>query len=279
MFENEEILEELRKITPGLRGRGFCIVTEHDGQIQIHRREEQPCWGGELRKYKKTHGDDCTRPNDSRPSDLHWPFPAGTPVALSYNIKINDQQKDFFDFILSDESPFLKGFRGEVYIEKIHSSKIGGAYSGFIIKTTVLDPTVLISLINFMTHNGGPYIFWNSLVSGGMSQKEATVCSILIGNKVIPQTKDRISPFYDYYISVKSNPKRIWNQDPVDLTGGTLHDRWDYDRPNIAKIFADPRTPMSFNPFVKQVKDALPEEFPKELFIQTLKEILVENLK
>lgn len=278
MFKDEKILEELRNITPKLSGgRSYCIVTRNaDDTIEIHRRENQPCIGGEHRKYEKSHPGDCTRPNDPRPGDLRQPFPKGTPVALSYNWPIATNLKEFFEYVLSNESPWIKGFGGKKYIEFIPSTIKGYVYSGWIVKTAKIDPTVWINCLKYLQGAFKRNSFWKELIQRGMNKKEALVATILLSNTAIPPSVNGLIPSGDYTMSLAGSIKRIMEQDPVDLTGGTLRDRYDYNRPDMAKIFVDPDSKQE--PFIKQLKDKLPARYSPEVFVKTVKQVIEANI-
>ena len=275
MFKDAKTLEELRVITPKLSGLSYCIVVRNENnEIEIHKREDQPCIGGEHRKYKASHGDDCTRPQDYRPGDLHWPFPKGTPVALSYKHRVYNTQKELIEFILSDESPWIKGFRGQKYIEFIPSKKKDVAYDGWIVKTAVLDPTVWINCLKFIKE--ASHTVFNQLQKHGMSKKEAITCMTLMSLRDIPKILGHILPPSGYVRSIASTVDRVFNANPRDLTGGTLADRWDYNRPDMASVFTDEKTTKK--PFVQQLKEKLPKEFKPEVFVSIAKEVIYANL-
>lgn len=274
MFKDEKTLEELRKITPKLSGISYCIVTRDGDNIKIHCRENQPCIGGEHRKYNKTHPGDCTRPNDPRPGDLSDPFPKGTPVALSYNRQVFKEAKELVQFVLSDESPWVRGFRGEKYIEFIPPKHKTLAYSGWILKTGKIDPTVWINCLKFLQN--ASYIAFNDLIAKGMTKKEAVTCMALMSINKIPANKEYISPPSPYTMSIASSVNRVFTGQSRDLTGGTLSDRYDYNRPEMACVFTD--EDQKTVPFVKQLSDKLPFEFSPEKFISVAKEIIHKNV-
>lgn len=276
MFKDAKTLEELRKITPKLSGLSYCIVVRNEkDEIEIHRREDQPCIGGEHRKYKASHGDDCTRPQDYRPGDLRNPFPKGTPVALSYNRKIPNEAKELIEFILSDESPWIRGFKSAKHIEFIPSKSGGYVYDGWILKTAKIDPTVWISCLKFIQQ--ASYVAFNDLQNRGMSKKEAITCMTLMNlHSHIPTHKAQMGPPNSYTMNINSSVERVFKGESRDITGGTLSDRYDYNRPDLANVFTDEKTDKA--PFVKQLKDKLPPEFTPEVFVQTAKEVIYSNM-
>lgn len=56
----------------GYRNTRWCLLMENAGEFIFHPRDGQPCYG-EMRPYVS---------GEYRPSDLHWPFPDGTPVRI-----------------------------------------------------------------------------------------------------------------------------------------------------------------------------------------------------
>src|SRR6266498_1067963 len=92
----ETAYQELLSASKSMTGVNFALLMRHDDALTVHRRENQPCQGGEMRKYAMTYGrpeygdpppkalhPNCTRPQDYRPADLRHPFPNGIPEGVS----------------------------------------------------------------------------------------------------------------------------------------------------------------------------------------------------
>lgn len=216
-------------------GIAFSLVMRDEtGKLSFHERIHQPCWG-ELRKYKKTHGDECTKPIDTRPSDLFHPFPKGIPEALGIHM---NTETDYCKFLLSDNSPWVRGFGS--------NSNILIYDFGFILLDTSIDPTVLVNLLRSMSRGdrfSKRSALFDSLIKKGLSPIQALFPVTFTGLDSCYEsyTKMGVPPPDTYSNSVKVDVKRFLAKNPHDLTGGTLRDRCDYDRKNLAKIFYDPQ--------------------------------------
>lgn len=207
-----------------LSGRAFIIVTD-DG-IE-HIRQSQPCYG-ELRKYESTHKGDCTQPGNYKPGDLYYPFPNGTPVRLLIkNLYPSLERNLVCEIFFSEESPWIRGFNS---VEFIKDDK--GVIKGFDLKDTKIDTTVLVNLLKHLDSCKAPSL--EKYLKSGLTPKESMAIIAMNGGFDIEQS---INPPY-YYISPKVfSAKRFFSQNPVDLTGGTLFDRVDYNRTSMQDVF------------------------------------------
>lgn len=219
-------LDELLHYASSMHGINFALaMRESDGSVKVYPRSSQPCQGGEMRKYQRTHGDLCTRPNDRRPSDLHDPFPSGIVEAVGFH-KSHVGEK-FLRDSLSEDSPWLKGFNSPdniIYAEK------NGKTVGYIINDTEVDPTVLVNLAQYQ-NTCGP--FYEKYLEAGFTRKEALVLVALFNHdpeKLGVQT-------YNYYFPVLASLDRFFEANPHDLSGGTYRNGFDYNRRDIHNLF------------------------------------------
>ena len=242
------IQPDLVRANKELDGINFTLVMrDSKDNLALYRRGSQPCYG-ELRKYKSTHGDECTQPKNHKPGDLHDPFPDGTPEALAIGwspfngIPKEGALKELIDYVWSDASPWVKGFGGK--------SNIIIDQHGVILKDLKIDPTVLINLLKCM--------------QGWCAYQKHDI--IKLSNLGLPINK--IAGFYlavrhgggllfpevdNYTYPQRFSVRRFVDQNPVDLTGGTLADRFDYNRTDLSKVFHDPKEV----PFSLKVHQAL----------------------
>lgn len=226
--EEQKIIPELTKFLKWADGIAFCLVMRNkSGELRLRPRMNQPCWG-ELRKYKSTHGEEATK-EEHRPSDLRHPFPKGIPEALAIHVGI---ENSLTEFLWSDESPWVRGFGSTKNYIKVKR--------GVILKDTNIDPTVLVNLLK----NSGDYRqsnLFDILTARGLTPLEAVFPCIFTGiwqeyiyTKIIP------SP--DTYTNAMTiDVDRVLTQNPHDLTGGTLRDRFDYERKDLHKLFHNPK--------------------------------------
>jgi len=204
----------------------------------FHPRFNQPCFG-ELRKYESTHPKDCTQPENGKPGDLHWPFPDGRPVSLAIQIPryngLNPSEerttflKGFFENPLN---PWLSGFLGaknvELFLDK------SGEVTGFLLKSLAFDPTVFVNMMFFLSDLGGKSLKdIEKLKSLGLTDNEAYLFLVLNNHGI-----DEIYQSNSYHFAERTDPKKFLSGTPNDLTGGTLADRFDYNRTDIHDVFA-----------------------------------------
>lgn len=220
-------------------GINFTLLMEKDvgrssglrTDVTIHPRWNQPCYG-ELRKYKSTHPDECTQPKNGKPDDLWHPFPDGTPVAVGtkFNHKPSEASDALLRFVFSGNSPWLSGIGDPdlVLNKKEH-------VVGVLMRDTRLDPTVLVNLFNnvksllLLGDNPGTFM---KLIEGGFSEAEAIATMLATRTPL-----QAISQPDGYYTTQRLSLRRIVEQKPRDLSGGTLHDRFDYNRTELENVF------------------------------------------
>ena len=228
------------------QGTGFVLLMEHSGKLNgykdysIHLRFDQPCQGGDMRKYESAHPGRCTQPHNERPSDLSCPFPDGKPSAIGfYNLKYwpSEAVNEFFQaVVVSASSPWVKGFGGP---SNIHIIKDGDLVVGFILKRLNVDPTVLVNGVNFLnTFNAGGAKVFLELKAAGLDDNEALMSIMLNGYGASWST---LSPTWDYRFPVRFSARSFFGQKPVDLSGGLYEDGADYNRTYVQDVFCTPK--------------------------------------
>lgn len=290
--KESEMISALHAKNQTMTGICFTLAMRgEDGEVTLHERINQPCYG-ELRKYKSIH-DDATQP-EYRPGDLRHPFPSGTPEALAIGLPdwhygeydansgkvipknfVSENQK-FFDFILSDRSPFVRGFGGEKNIEWSEGQK------GFVLLSLDIDPTVLVNLLKFFQSYPkiGEGTTFCTYLDDGLSEIEAFVasycCNFGVGIYANKKYTIGLAPVNTYVFPQKADLQRILDQNPVDLTGGTLRNRFDYSRKSLHEVFYS-KTGVNFfeeisktTGFVKGYRDS-GIEMTKEDFLKYFK--------
>ena len=219
---------------------GISFVIETDG-VDLHHRDSQPCYG-ELRKYEKTHGEDATKP-EKRPGDLHHPFPDGKPTRLFLLIHKSKVVDNWFELVVN--GPWRSGF-GEW---TAHTLSKNNQSSLMEICNCRIDPTVLVNAMKLRT---------DSILNSSHNEviKDLTFDSELekkffsFLHSLITTRSNRY-----YYVSPNFCMEKFLNCTPNNLSGGTLEDREDYDRKNLAQIFRSDLSP-SENP-ANQFKKSL----------------------
>lgn len=257
--------EDFRKKTTKMTGTNFGLLMSRviDGKLvfEAHYRNNQPCQGGEMRKYKYhswskcpvkpkpsevpytvpkvpgnyLHGESCTRPDDQRPGDLRYPFPEGVVEAVSRNYD-NTYSKSFPLFFNSN-SPYRSAFGSEGSLDFVKDKS--GNIQSVIFTDTEVDPTVLVNSLQFFNKADHQTIF--KLLALGFTNQEALIIQYLNGD--YQGDKPYINTTYSYYFSVEASLRKLFEGTPNDLTGGLYRDGFDYNRPDIQDLFkADPGT-------------------------------------
>lgn len=228
-------------------GLGFALTMEHEGVVKTYIHDHQPCFG-ELRKYKSTHGDECTQPKDYRPGDLYTPFPEGTPIAVGF--RFNHDRAGFINATSGQDSPWRRGINPESLVIEPDKKHIL-----FVITDTDLDPTVTVQYVNMAKG-----LYQEPRIYDDLSLNENILYSIRMSN-----------PGSGYYFSDYVNVKRFLDSDPYDLTGGTFQNRFDYNRKRLHEVFGNRYESVhigSVNPANKTPRAFMDELIQKSLEYQ-----------
>jgi hypothetical protein len=267
----EERAQELKSIA--------YVLTIDDDKHYI--RQNQPCYG-ELRKYESTHRGDCTQPANPKPTDLHHPFPEGTPTGLVvpfhsyletlYPELAEGEANDLFETMYSVDSPWARGFGKEVSFVKKNNSIVAVKFSDL-----ALDSTILVNSLKVMQNLIMKVRDFNELLTMGMDRYEALLVLMLNGISL----KLGVSSTDSYSVNPSFSFRRFFERNPNDLTGGYLSERVDYNRTNMADVFKGGN-----NNWYNIAKERLPiygkrpyssTDFP-ENFVKTVKDIIAEAI-
>lgn len=230
--EHNELRSKFESMCLVANGINFWLCMRNpDNSLEIYHRTSQPCYG-ELRKYRATHGDECTQ-DVKRPSDLRSPFPKGIPEAVGFHFNNISDANSLIEYIWSPQSPWATGAGTEVNFVKNKQGMIKGLY----LTDTEIDPTVMVNLIKVTAGTAGSSYstLYNKYVAEGIDKDTAILLSptgMDIFTYGIP------GALYQYFIMQPANYTRFWLHKPRDLTGGTFRNRWDYNRPDLLKIFS-----------------------------------------
>lgn len=199
----------------------FCLLMQkEDGTTKFYERKDQPCWG-ELRSYNyKADG-------YSKPSDLHHPFPKGTPIGLAcVNFCSNPLWNQYFEWLFSEASPWGKCLNNPIitYRDDIPV--------GVVFTNTKFDPTVMAQAL-LLSKNVSHISDWNKYTSDNIHP--------LVAFLLCQQFPGRTTTAYgdSYSFALKIDPWRLWNARPHNLTPHkkSFYDRGNYNRPRVHSIF------------------------------------------
>jgi hypothetical protein len=236
----------------GLRGRSFVLVMEHDQgwnsqvpydayrnnpDVSFHPRESQPCWG-ELRKYTKNYPEECTQPENNKPTDLWHKFPEGRPLGLAVDFSVNTLNSGLEDGNQTTNRVLEKLFDKK---HSIYPQMIGDVqfqYNakkniiGFYMSNLEIDPTVLVHYLRkSYLYFGESANAIKTYVDSGLTWREAfTIHYLNSGNPIWNGCTGGYSGF-------QYNIRRLLQGTPRDLSGGSLRDRVDYNRTSIDELF------------------------------------------
>lgn len=226
----DEVYKKMDEWNRKMVGIAYTIlVRNEDESLTLHVRSAIPCYG-ELRKYKSTHGDEATQPED-RPGDLHWPFPEGTPVAIG--VKFDQREgcqhslvQNDIARMISDDSPWRRGFGSQ---DDVIQTK-----NGLIFKNTEIDPTVLVHMLKVI--QGIPLQQYDQFFGG--VRDIGFFEYLFIRSAICPVTQTRLSTHTNAYVwNIQFDAKKYLSGDSNDLTGGTLKNRFDYSRAHLQNVF------------------------------------------
>lgn len=241
-------------------GYQYILAMDQDGQEVVVERTGEPCYGG-LRKYKSTHGEDCTQKETYKPGDLNKPFPEGIPLAVGFPLTASAETLPIVNYLWSDKSPFRKGFSSEKDLLRVEDAK--GTLQGFVLLETDVDPTVMVNLAKITrVYVGGLAAKFNTLVKEGATELEAWIACALGGGTMSISAINTNTYMFPALASIR----RIKEADPRDVTGGTFKKRFDYNRKDIQDIFS------AHNETGKPDEKEKPVIFPK-----VLKELAAEK--
>lgn len=269
--ESEMQTTKIENVEVGLNLlRGFVLNSQNEltfnllmqqGDDVVHvKYGQQPCYG-ELRPYAKTHPD--MLPEHQRkvhkPGDLHSPFPDGHPIAVAVPFfnqpsdVTTEQYNRIINLVLDPGlSPWREALRD---FEVLKNDK--GRIAGIIIKDTNVDSTVMVNL--FMTLRGAS---WNSFYAVltkllGQFPDEDPYLLLAAATQVGPTWQSNgaysINASFQYYISPALNITNfLQGKFDEKITGGTFHDRYAYNRPDLHNVFG-----QNDKTWTKRVNDAL----------------------
>jgi len=257
----------LNKLTTGISWAMLTFEKDSNEPWKLHLRDNQPCYG-EMRKYKTSHGDLCTQPEDRRPLDLHHPFPLGTPMAVGVRWGVagehaKEMAKTIFNPILS---PWKVGFKKPEILMK------GDVLAGISFYDTAFDPTVFVHALKFFRQTAlyNPHCY-SSFRSYGLEPLEA----MLAGNVITSYLPNNF--FRPYYSAGMFTPRfsvRRWkDKNPLDLTGGTFRKRFDYNRKQLNFIFHDEADGIDLHRSIVKLTGA-DKIVPTNVFRDAVKEVL-----
>lgn len=226
--EEHTVYAEARQFVAEAQGTNFCLWMRQGDDLVKFERHNQPCQGGEMRKYKKTHPETCTRPDDPRPGDLRHPFPDGIPEAVAVRFR-NPIPYEILDSIF-ESGPYSK------VINRRSWTGISNDYCGkrgLFVRNTDFDPTAFVNLLQFL-NSITPFVTDDLLKMGFDYDELPTIMYLTNPGQSIRRGAVQQN---SYYFSVNAAIHRVVNGEFTDLSGGSFKDGYDYNRPEIQNLY------------------------------------------
>ena len=196
----EEALEATKFLCEKPKGCTYTITVQRDDDFFTYFRHSMPCLGGWV-KYQASHGDDHHM-NPYFPRDIKVAYPEGDTVLIGCarpNMN-NSLKHPYYDFILSQESPWVSAFgdRETIVFGDNH----------LVLTNMDTDPTVFYSLMRL-----------GNLYQHNTSQNQDPK-AVLLATK-----------------TNHADPRRLAGQKPIRISGGTWAEGFGYTRPYNESIF------------------------------------------
>ena len=229
----------------------LLTIDEDTGMYSYHTRVNEPCYGG-LRSYGSLSKN---RPNDPWPYDLHdCPFPPlGKPVALAVPVRYyrkpyskvsTEEWNTFVSFVVNPELSPWKLIMKDVELVEGRS---------FLFINLDIDPTILVNFLMWMRNTShGAVVSFNSF-RGKFPDVDVRKLFYLACSFTLKDDFLRFDDYSDNCMSpIYGNLSRIINGNPLILTEGSFANRYDYNRPEVERVFYnnnnnhDPTNPYKY---------------------------------
>lgn len=240
----EKFAEQMHKFNLGQNGGiswSAALRNPETEELTFHKMTDRPCYG-EMRMY----GKDSTRPYDDKPSDLTKPFRKDSGIReacgvyFTYIPYMTAQQRtsvpEIVKFLFSEESPWRRGLPEQEHIEFTLSK--GDEYPiGVVFRDTEYDPTVAVSLFIMMRSISN---FTPSFQEYRKRFPDLSLSEVMFLALYCPIYNNKLPGSFGY--SYTMPPKidlRRWKHGTVQelSEGKTWRDGYDYNRPDMAKLF------------------------------------------
>ena len=236
----EEAIKAINFLMGQPRGLTYTITVFRDGEYFTYFRYSMPCYGG-LAKYSDAHGKDKHFYNPYFPRDIYVTFPEGEIIFIGIYRKgiKKDLAVPYYDFILSQESPWVSAFH--------HRETIIFADNYFILTEMKTDPTVLYSLLRLGGLTGSIYDL------GGKAKDINPKAQILLSK------------------TNQASACRLAGQRPIRISGGSWAENFGYCRTYCESIFKR-RLPDKWEDFGKHVQGYPQAPHDNKYFLRIMKE-------
>lgn len=236
----EEAIDAIEFLLNQPKGLTYTITVYRDGEYFTYFRHSMPCWGG-FAKYRADHGKKYFM-NPYFPRDIYVSFPKGDIIFLGV-CRDNDQkvfQSPYYDFILSQESPWVTAFgtRETILLKKKCA----------IFTNMNTDPTVFYSFLRLASFTYGN-------IYGSANKNWNPKADIL------------------FQKTTYGDPRRLAGQKPIRISGGTWAEGFGYTRPYNESIFKT-KLPHKFKDLGKTSSHGYPQApYTNQYYLDTMKKI------
>lgn len=219
---NKDVFDVLEAFThkDGLGTYAYVLAMADDnGEVTYHERTRQPCYG-EMRIYN---------PKGWKPGDLHHPFPDGTPIGISVNLKgyhvgyrgLNTKSEGF-KFVFGEDSLWAPLLSGRLVMTDDND--------GFVMTSTDFDSDYWFSFLLTIRSIDSNSTRFDAYRNAAVSPLTAWVAAM--------QTQMRsqdvlFNPSNLYSMAYPCSFKNLLNRTPLSFQGGTFAERKTHrDRPD-----------------------------------------------
>lgn len=206
----DNFLSEMKEYGDYRTNFSLLMHSAPDGEITQYNRCNEPCFGG-MRRY----GASSTLPNTHKPGDLLHPFPSGKPVAVMVYVPSLPYCLPAF----GPRSPWISGFGSMDNIIFHMDHKV------LTLIDTRIDPSVFVNMLR-------------------------SIRGIGKGNKLSANESD---PYYTHlWVSSYQNYsfadfELFCKQSPINASGGTWYDGFDYNRAWNESLFVTLKDKPNFD--------------------------------
>lgn len=234
----KEALKAIDFLMKSPRGLTYTITVLRDGEYFTYFRHSMPCLGG-LVKYRDSHGAKYHM-NPYFPRDIYVAFPEGEIIYIACHRPnmLQSLKTPYYDFILSEESPWISAFgnRDTIIFKQNY----------FVLTNMDADPTVFYSLMRLAGFTG-------SIYDGG-GAKNIHPKAFILFNK-----------------NGQASACRLAGQKPIRISGGTWAQGFGYTRCFNESIFKT-RLPDKFEDFKKHIRGYPQAPHNNKYFLRIMKE-------
>lgn len=234
-LSHEETVACVADLVAGPGYLRYVIATKKGDETRFFYRgidgQGIPCYG-ELATYKITHGEFGSR-NSYRPDDLFYPYPLverdGEIVAVGVG-KQHDFDQTVLSWVLDEKSPYIKGFLSKENV------LVGPNY--IVLKETSVDPTVFMRFTYCLGYKPPENPIIRLIDTLDLTLAEKIQITFTFGGGFYLKSNLWLPSSYTSGLSGPLSTKRLTEQNPIDISMGTIREGYGYTRSYNEYLFS-----------------------------------------